>query len=63
MLLTMHIRPIHTPADYQSTLKEVCALFDADPPRGTPDADRLGILDTLLKAYETHHYALELRAR
>jgi HTH-type transcriptional regulator / antitoxin HigA len=40
----MHIRPIHTPADYQSTFKEVWALVDADPPRGTPDADRLDIL-------------------
>ncbi len=56
----MHIRPIHTPADYQSTLKEVSALVDADPPRGTLDADRLEILGTLLQAYEVQHYPLEL---
>jgi HTH-type transcriptional regulator / antitoxin HigA len=58
----MQIRPIHTPADYKSTLKEVSALVDTDPPRGTPDADRLGILGTLLQAYETQHYTLELCA-
>jgi HTH-type transcriptional regulator / antitoxin HigA len=48
----MHIRPIHTPADYQSTLKEVSALVNADLPRGTSDADRLDILGTLLQAYQ-----------
>jgi HTH-type transcriptional regulator / antitoxin HigA len=48
----MHIRPIHTPADHKSTLKEVSALVDADPPRGTHDADRLDILGTLLQAYQ-----------
>ena len=63
MLLTMQIQSIHPPADYQSTLKEVSALVDADPPRGTPDADRLEILGTLLQAYEVQHYQLELRAR
>ncbi len=40
----MHIRPIHTPADYKAALKQVSALVDADPPRGTLDADRLEIL-------------------
>lgn len=56
----MEIRPIHTKADYKATLKVVSALVDADPKRGTPDADRLEVLGTLVEAYEAQHYPLEL---
>ena len=56
----MDIRPIHTKADYKAALKIVSALIDADPKRGTPAADRLEVLGTLLEAYEARHYPLEL---
>ncbi len=56
----MNIRPIHTKADYKVALKQVSALVDADPKRGTPQADELEILGTLLMAYEAQHYPLAL---
>ena len=56
----MDIRPIHTKADYKAALKAVSALIDADPKRGTADADRLEVLGTLLEAYEAQHFHIEL---
>ena len=56
----MEIRPIHTKADYKAALTAVSALVDADPKRGTPDADRLEVLGTLLEAYEAQHFHIEL---
>lgn len=56
----MNIRPIHNKTDYKAALKTVSALIDADPKRGTPEADRLEILGTLVQTYETQHYPLEL---
>jgi HTH-type transcriptional regulator / antitoxin HigA len=56
----MEIRPIHTKADYKAALKAVSILVDADPKRGTPEADRLEVLGTLVEAYEARHYPLEL---
>jgi HTH-type transcriptional regulator / antitoxin HigA len=58
--MTMNIRPIHTKADYKAALKQVSALVDVDPKRGTPQADELEVLGTLLMAYEAQHYPLEL---
>ncbi len=54
----MDIRPIHTEADYQATLKEVATLVAADPEPGTPDGDRLDILATLVQAYESRHFPI-----
>lgn len=54
----MNIRPIHTKADYRTVLKKVSALVDADPKRGTPQADELEVLGTLVQAYEAQHYPL-----
>lgn len=56
----MEIRPIHTKADYKAALKVVSVLVDADPERGTPDADRLEVLGTLLEVYEAQNYTIEL---
>lgn len=47
--------PIQNEADYRAALKVVSALVDADPKRGTPDADRLEVLGTLVEAYEAQH--------
>lgn len=51
----MDIRPIHTEADYEATLKAISALMEADPDPGTPEGDRLDILTTLVQAYEARH--------
>ena len=50
----MDIKPIKTDADYETVLKEIEELFDAEP--GTPEDDRLDILSTLVEAYEDEHY-------
>lgn len=54
----MNIRPIKTKADYRAALKEVEALMAAE--RGTPEGERLDVLVTLVEAYETKHYPLDL---
>ena len=51
----MDIRPIHTKADHNATLKEISALMENDPEPGSPDGDRLDILVTLVQAYEAKH--------
>ena len=51
----MEIRPIHTEADYKTTLKEISVLMESDPDLGTPEGDRLDILATLVQAYEAKH--------
>lgn len=56
----MDIHPIHTEADYKAALKIVSDLIDLDPPRFTPDADRLEIMGLLVEAYEAVHYPIDL---
>ncbi len=54
----MHIRPIHTKADYKRTLKEISTLMESDPARGTLEGDRLDVLTTLVQAYEARHFPI-----
>lgn len=54
----MNIRPIRTKADHKAALREISALMDADPKRGTPEFDKLDILVTLVDAYEEKHHAI-----
>lgn len=54
----MVIRPIKTKANYQAALKKIETLMDAKP--RTPKGDQLDVLVTLVEAYETKHYPLEL---
>ena len=54
----MNIKPIKTNSDYETALKEIERLFDAEP--GTPDGDRLEVLSTLVEAYEDEHYSIPL---
>ena len=53
----MRIRPIKTDADYRMALAEIERLMDAAP--GTPAADRLEVLTTLVEHYESLHEAIE----
>ena len=54
----MTIKSIRTEADYQQALAEIEQLWNA--PAGSPEADRLDVLFTLVAAYEAEHYALDL---
>jgi HTH-type transcriptional regulator / antitoxin HigA len=52
----MEIRPIRTESEYQAALTAIERLFEAAP--GTPEADRLEVLTTLIEAYEEQHFHL-----
>jgi HTH-type transcriptional regulator / antitoxin HigA len=54
----MEIKPIKTETDYQAAMKEIERLFTAIP--DTPEGDRLGMLTTLVAAYEEQHYRIPL---
>jgi HTH-type transcriptional regulator/antitoxin HigA len=53
----MDIRPIRNQRDHARALREVEGLWGARP--GTPEADKLEILVTLLDAYETRHHPID----
>ena len=54
----MEIKPIKTEADYEQALHRVEELWDA--PKGSPQGDELDILATLIDAYESNHYPIDL---
>ncbi|MCO1337247.1 transcriptional regulator, partial [Microbulbifer sp. OS29] len=54
----MDIKPIRTDADYCAALKEIEMLMMAEP--GTPEGEKLDVLVTLVEAYESKHYPLNL---
>ena len=53
----LKIRPIKTEADYDAALARAEALMDAE--EGTPEADELDVLATLIEAYEDKHYPMD----
>lgn len=52
----MTIKPIHSEDDYEAALSEIERLFDAAP--GTPEADELDVLATLVQSYEAEHHPI-----
>ncbi len=52
----MYIRPIRSDRDLHAALRRLDAVFQAD--EGTPEADEMEILVTLIEAYENKHYAI-----
>jgi HTH-type transcriptional regulator / antitoxin HigA len=52
----MHLKPIHNDDDYALALQEIDRLWDTAD--GTPEADTLEILVTLVEAYEKGRYEL-----
>jgi HTH-type transcriptional regulator / antitoxin HigA len=56
----MDIRPIHTDADYQAALQAASAYFDNEPEPGSEDGDRFEILITLIQAWESKHFPLDM---
>ncbi|NCN72085.1 MAG: transcriptional regulator [Betaproteobacteria bacterium] len=55
----MNIEPIHNELDYTAARKQVSALVDLDPPRFSPEGDRLAILGLMVQAYEAEHYPID----
>jgi HTH-type transcriptional regulator/antitoxin HigA len=53
----MKIHPIRTDADHEAALKRIDRLMDALP--GTPEADELDVLATLVEAYENRRYPID----
>lgn len=56
----MNIRPIHTDEDYREALKNVSPLFDIEPVPGTPEGDYFDIMITLIEAYESKQFPVDL---
>lgn len=56
----MSIESIANDADHQSALAELTALLEADPPEGSPEAQRLERLSLAIDRYETAHYPIGL---
>ena len=54
----MDIKPIKTDADYRAALKEIEALMMAVA--DSPEGEKLDVLATLVEAYESKHYPLDL---
>ena len=54
----MEIAPIKTKQDHLRALKEIQSLMTASP--NSPEGDRLDVLVTLVEAWETEHYPLDL---
>jgi HTH-type transcriptional regulator / antitoxin HigA len=52
----MEIMPIRSEADYEAALKEIETLVNSQP--GTPNADRMDVLVTLVEAYEARFHPI-----
>lgn len=50
----MQIQPIRTDADHAAALRRIDSLMDAAD--GTPEADELDVLATLVEAYEDRNF-------
>ena len=51
-----YIRPVRTEADHKAALARIDELMDAQP--GTPEADELDVLATLVERYEEHQFPI-----
>ena len=54
----MNIKPVRTKADHRAALREIETLMPARP--GTPEGERLDVLVTLVEAWESKRYPMEL---
>ncbi len=55
----MRIKPITTDAEHEEALAEIDRLMDRNPAAGTAGADRLGVLATLVEAYEDRRWPID----
>ena len=56
----MDIHPIRNDADHRAALQQVARYFENEPPPGSEDGDRFEILLTLIEAYESRHFPIDL---
>jgi HTH-type transcriptional regulator/antitoxin HigA len=54
----MNITPIKTDADYRAALKEIESLMMAE--LDSPEGEKLGVLVTLIEAYEAKYFPMDL---
>ena len=54
----MDIKPIRSEADYETALKTIEELWNAA--QGSPEANQLDVLVTLVETYEEKHYPIPL---
>lgn len=54
----MEIKPIKTDTDHQAALKEIESLMMAGP--DTSEGETLDVMVTLVEAYETKHFPMDL---
>jgi len=52
----MNIKPIRNDEDLRSAFKQLDLVFQAQ--EGTPEADEMEVLVTLIEAYEHKHYPI-----
>lgn len=55
--LAMQVRPIRTENDHEAAIQRIGELISAAP--GSPEADELDLLATLVDAYESKHYPMD----
>ncbi len=53
----MEIRPVRNEDDHERALEHIAVLWGA--PAGSPDAEQLEVLITLVDAYEAEHHDIE----
>ena len=60
--MNYQLKPLRTEADYQAALQVVSAFFDApsEPAPGSEEEATFDALLTLIEAYESKHYPIEL---
>jgi HTH-type transcriptional regulator/antitoxin HigA len=54
----MHLKPIKTEDDHEAALRAIERLWEAE--EGTPEADSLEILTTLVEAYEEERFPMDM---
>ncbi|MDD1968576.1 transcriptional regulator [Pseudomonas putida] len=54
----MNIKPIRDDADLRAAFERLEVIFQAD--EGTPEADEMEILVTLIEVYENKHYPIHV---
>jgi len=54
----MNIKPINTETDYRAALKDVESLMMAKS--DSPEGEKLDVLTTLIEAYESKHYPIDM---
>ena len=56
----MEPKIIKSEEEYEGSLTEVERLIALDPEQGTPEADRLELLSTLVESYEKEHFPVDI---